>query len=74
MVPGQDPQAARILRKHLGDAELRREIRDARRSIRTQALVPARLAQVPVQVRRRVLDTLYKFIVGSKLVQLIAAD
>ena len=74
VVPGQDPQTARILRKHLGNPELRREIRDARRSLRPQALVPARLAQVPVQIRSRLLHTLDKFIIGSKLVQLIAAD
>jgi hypothetical protein len=74
VVSGQDPEAAGILRKNLRDAELGREIRDARRSIRTQALVPARLTQVPVQIRGSMLNTLYKFIVGSKLVQLIAAD
>ena len=38
VVAGQDAQAARVVRQHLGDAELHREVRDAVRHLRRRRL------------------------------------
>jgi hypothetical protein len=53
VVAGEDPEAARVLRQHLRDPELRREVRDRCWYI-GQRLIPAWLAQVVLQVVVRI--------------------
>ena len=50
VVAGQDPEPAGVLRQHRGDAELRREVRDAARRARAERLVPAVAGHVLVEV------------------------
>ena len=52
VIAGEDAEAAGVLRQHLGDAELRREVGDAGRAALSVllALVPARLLEVVGQV------------------------
>ncbi len=54
VVTGQDAEAAGVVRQHLGDAELHREVGDGRgecsRRSRLLLLVPARLGQVRLQI------------------------
>ncbi|MDI2023823.1 hypothetical protein PJL18_04371 [Paenarthrobacter nicotinovorans] len=50
MVAGEDAEAAGVLRENFGDAEFGGEVGDASRRIFAEALVPARLAEVAVQV------------------------
>ncbi len=50
VVAGEDPETARVLRQDRRDAELRAEVGDGRRRVIVQALVPAGLGQVRVQV------------------------
>jgi len=50
VVAGEDAQAAGVLRKHLGDAELRGEVRDAGRRLIPERLVPAGRRQVLLEV------------------------
>ena len=53
MVTGQDSQAAGVVRQHLGDAELHREVRDAVRHLGAVGgafLVPQRPTQVVVEL------------------------
>ncbi len=49
MVAGEHPETAGILREHLADAELGREVGDLAGRV-AERLVPARLGQVPLQV------------------------
>ncbi len=51
VVAGEDaPGPPGILWEYFGDAEFGREVRDASRSVFAEALVPARFAEVSVQV------------------------
>ncbi|CAH0295935.1 hypothetical protein SRABI128_04027 [Microbacterium sp. Bi128] len=74
VVPGQDAKAARVLGQDLGDAELRREIGDACRRAVAQALVPARLFQVLVEVIGRGVDAPHHVLVRGEALQLFPAD
>lgn len=54
VVAGQDSEPAGVVRQHLGDTELHREITDARRqstSLGQLVLVPERAGEVVVQIR-----------------------
>ena len=56
VVAGEDAEAAGVLRQDFGDAEFGGEVGDAGGGVAAQALVPAGLLQVPVQVLGRRLD------------------
>jgi hypothetical protein len=57
MVAGEDAQAARILREHLGDPELGREVTDGAGSVR-ERLIPARIGQIALEIRVHRLEVL----------------
>ena len=73
MVAGEDAEAAGVLGQDFGDAELGGEVGDAGRGAVAQALVPAGLLQVPVEVRRRRLDPLHHVLVRGEALQLFPA-
>ena len=74
MVAGKDAEAAGVLREYLGDAEFGGEIGDALGRVVAQALVPARLAEVTVQVRRGFLHARHELSVRGQVLKLFPAD
>ena len=74
VVAGQDAKAAGVLGKDLGDAELGGEVGDAGRGAVAQALVPARLLQVAVEVVGSGMDTPHHVLVRGQALQLFPAD
>src|SRR4029453_10976462 len=74
VVAGKDAQATGVLGENLGDAEFRREVGDAGRGFFTQALVPARLAEVAVQIGCSFLYPANDFAVAGQVLQLLPAD
>ena len=72
MVAGEDPEAAGIVRQHLGHAEFHREVRDAFRRfdalLTGQPLVPQRPGQVVVEIRGQQPEPLdERFVTGEFL-------
>lgn len=78
MVAGEYPQAARVVRQHLGDAELHREVRDPLGQFGVlfagELLVPQRPAQVVVQLGGQPVETLDEGVVGGQLLQSRRSD
>ncbi len=71
VVAGQDAQAAGVLRQHCGDPELRGEVGDAARDGPLQALVPAGLGQVGLEVGSGGAHALDERRVGGQGVELL---
>ena len=72
VIAGQNAQATGIVRQHLGNAELHREVRDAVRQLRALAgllLVPQRPGQVVVQVGGELVEAAHERLVLGQLVQ-----
>ena len=74
VVAGKDAEAAGVLRQHLGDAELGGEVGDARRCAVAEALVPAGLFEVPVEVLGGGVDPAHHVLVRGEALQLLPAD
>ena len=76
MVAGENAQAAGVVRQHLGDAELHREVRDAVRqfgALLELLLVPQRPGQVIVQVGGELVEAPQEGIVDRKLIEPLRA-
>ena len=77
MVAGEDSQAARVVRQHLGDAELHREVRDAVRHLDAVGgafLIPERPTQVVVELGGDVVQPADERLVDGEFVQPFRAD
>ena len=77
VVAGQNPQPAGVVRQHLGDTELHREVGDAGRQsrpVRLLVLIPQRPAQVIVQIGDQRVEALPVRFVGCQFVQPLRAD
>ena len=77
MIAGENAEAAGVVRQHLGDAELHREVRDAVRQFGTVGdllLVPQRPGQVVVQFGGEFIEATKKGVVDGELVQPFRAD
>ncbi len=73
MVAGEDAEPAGVLRQHLGDAELRREVGDRARAV-GQRLVPARRGQVLVQVVSGIVKAADEAAVGCEAFEALMVD
>ena len=78
VVTGQDAEAAGVLRQHLGDAVLGAEVGDrggrTALDVRGPLLVPPRLGEVGLQVRRRRVDPRDEHLVGGQAGQLVGGQ
>ena len=77
VIAGQNAQAAGVVRQHLGDAELHREVRDAVRQLRALVgllLVPQRPGQVVVQIGGELVEAPQERLIHRELVQPLRAD
>ena len=77
MIARQNAEAAGVVRQHLGDAELHREVRDAVRqfgALGDLLLVPQRPGQVVVQVGGQFIEATQEGLVDGELVQPLRAD
>ena len=72
MVAGQDSQATRVVRQHLGDPELHRKIGDAvghGSAVLVLLLVPQRAAQIIVQIGGQMIEPVQESAVDRQFVQ-----
>src|SRR5664279_3047541 len=72
VVTGQDPEAAGIVRQHLGDAELHREVRDGGGQVLTTGdlvLVPPRIGEVMIEIVGQVVHPRQEGLVDGELLQ-----
>ena len=77
VIAGQDSQSARVIRQHLRDAELHREVRDAvghPGAVGLLLLVPLRTGQIVVEVRGQPVQPVQKPAVDGQLVESGRAD
>ncbi len=75
MVAGQDAQATGVVRQHLGDTELHREVRDAgRHGRRILLLVPHRAGEVVVEIAGQLVQPRQKAAVHGEFVQTLGCD
>ena len=78
VIPGQDAQAAGVLRQRLGDAELGAEVGDRRRSatfhLRSPALVPPGLTQIDRETLDRRVNLGHEGLVGGKGPELVSRE
>ena len=72
MITGQDPQPTGVVRQHLGDAELHREVGDGVGHGNAAALlllVPQRTAQIIVEVSRQLIQPVQEAAVERELIE-----
>ena len=72
MIARQDAQATRVVRQHLGDAELHREVGDAvghGSAVLGLLLVPQRAAQIIVQIGGQMIEPVQESVVDRQFVQ-----
>ena len=72
VVTGQDAEAAGVVRQHLGDAELHREVRDGGGQVLTTGdlvLVPPRIGEVVIEILGEVVHPRQEGLVDGELLQ-----
>ena len=77
MVAGQDAETAGVLRQHLGDAELGREVADRLRQLLALldlALVPARRGEVVVEVVVHIGEGAQELAIACQLLDAVGTD